>query len=278
MISLSYNLSPGIKKCLTQIDTSRREILLTPTAPARLLELQWKSSQGNLVSWASLLPNDKPSSAKLKTALTHVRQVWIGAPMSIAPRAIEPLDAIFGTRLATSSDTAKILKYLDSDSFHPVLQAAIAHLHFAPSPIAFLVAHMYLCRRGYDCNGMVCPDGFWPQNHESYAGLLAQSQKAASITPWLEFYAQAAVYQYGLGYRALLHQSSEISKGIWTLSDRQKNILVLLDSPEASITNRGVQKRFTISQVTASRDLAKLVTLSLIYPHGRGRSVYYTRV
>lgn len=29
---------------------------------------------------------------------------------------------------------------------------------------------------------------------------------------------------------------------------------------------------------TASRDLAKLVTLELVFPHGRGRSTYYTKV
>ena len=278
MISLSFNLSPGIKKCLTQIDALRKEILLTPLTPEKLLELQWKGTQGNLASWASLLPDGKPSSTKLKAALAHVRQVWTGSSLSVGPGAIEPLDRILGTRLATSGDTAKVLEYLGSGTFHPVLQAAIVHLHFAPSPLAFLVPLLFIYRRRYECNTMVCMDGFWPINRDSYMRQRTQNQKSASITPWLEFYAQAAVYQYGLAHRAALHQSSEISKGVWTLSDRQKAILSVLESPGASITNRGVQRKFKISQVTASRDLANLASLTLVYPHGHGRSTYYTRV
>ncbi len=45
-----------------------------------------------------------------------------------------------------------------------------------------------------------------------------------------------------------------------------------------TITNKKVQKLFKVSQITASRDLAKLASVGLLFTHGKGRSVYYTKV
>ena len=263
-----------------QIDNFRKEILLTPLPPARLLELQWKCTQAYLTGWNSLLPSTRPAAAavKRKSAFDHIRQVWTGTPASVTPGSIARLDMILGTHAASSADTAKLLEYLGSESSHTILQAAIVHLHFAPSDLAFFVPLMFIYRRLYDCHGVVCIDEFWPKNLDTYTSVLSGNQKTAAITQWLEFYCQAAVYQYGLAHRAVLHQSTEISQGIWTLTERQKTILSLLESPSASITNRQVQHHFKISQVTASRDLAKMVSLNLLYTHGKGRSVYYTKI
>jgi len=35
---------------------------------------------------------------------------------------------------------------------------------------------------------------------------------------------------------------------------------------------------FKVSQITASRDLSKLGALGLLFIHGKGRSVYYTKI
>lgn len=69
-----------------------------------------------------------------------------------------------------------------------------------------------------------------------------------------------------------------MAEGFFELNDRQKSILNMLDQPTASITNRLTQKAYKVSQITASRDLAKLTTLGFLFSHGKGRSVYYTRV
>ena len=278
MISLSFNLSPDIKTCLTQIDDFRKEILLTPLTQTKLVELQWNARQAYLTSWESLLGKHRVSTAKLTIAFDHVRQAWTGSPVSVSTGVIAPLAKLLTSRDAAGSDTEKVLAYLDSDSIHPILQAAIAHLNFAPSPLACLVSLIYLARRGYDGNWMVCIDQFWPSHQNAYKNVLGQSQMAASITSWLEFYTQGALYQFGLTHTAVLHPSKETSRGIWALSDREKAILNVLEKPGTSITNRDVHKRFKISQVTASRDLAKLAALNLVYPHGHGRSTYYTRV
>ena len=62
------------------------------------------------------------------------------------------------------------------------------------------------------------------------------------------------------------------------LTERQKEIVRLSAHPEATLTNASLQKRFSVSQITASRDLARLTGLGLLFAHGRGRSIYYTKV
>ena len=64
----------------------------------------------------------------------------------------------------------------------------------------------------------------------------------------------------------------------WEITTRQKEIMMYLENPTASVTNKTVQKLFNISQITASRDLARLANLGLLLAHGKGRSVYYTKV
>ena len=278
VISLSYTISPGIKTCLSQIDNFRNEILLTPLPSPKLLELQWKTTISYLTSWTNLLnsPLDPafiaqlishptqprlPATAKtvltLKSALDHIRQNWD------YPRP---------------PGNEQIWEYLNTGGLHPILQAAVSHLHFAPSPLAFLIPLVYICRRGYDCHSLVCLDEFWPKNPDTYHQLLTQNSKSVSITQWLEFYCQAAVYQFGLAHRAILNLPQETHKGIWQLSDRQKAILALLETPGSSITNRKVQKLYQVSQITASRDLSRMASLGLFFSHGHGRSVYYTRI
>ena len=245
MISLSFNLSPGLKSCLVKIDNFRSEILTTPLPPARLMELQWKATQGYLTAWGGR-----------RAALDRIRQSWT-------------------TDLPAG--TTPVLEYLDSPGLHPILQAAIAHLAFVP-PYSYLVPQVYLHRRGYDCHGLVCIDEFWLKNRDTYSQLLTTNATSTSITQWVDFYAQAALYQYALTQRAVLAPSTESPKGLWSLSDRQKTLLTRLEAPGSSITNRQVQKLFKISQITASRDLSKMASLGLLFAHGHGRSVYYTRI
>ncbi|MCX6732604.1 MAG: hypothetical protein NTV98_03635 [Candidatus Roizmanbacteria bacterium] len=52
----------------------------------------------------------------------------------------------------------------------------------------------------------------------------------------------------------------------------------LFSTPGAKVSNRMVQKKFKVSQITASRDLAKLADSGLIFAIGKGRSTYYTKV
>ena len=74
----------------------------------------------------------------------------------------------------------------------------------------------------------------------------------------------------------ILHKNNA-SASLWRLSNRQKLIMEKLENPNIKITNREVAKMFAVSQITASRDLSKMVNLGILLPHGKGRSVYYTK-
>lgn len=77
--------------------------------------------------------------------------------------------------------------------------------------------------------------------------------------------------------KSISTQDNVKANSLWKLNDRQKKILDIMENPELKITNKIVQKQFGISQITASRDLAKMVNLGVLLPHGKGRSVFYTK-
>jgi Fic family protein len=94
---------------------------------------------------------------------------------------------------------------------------------------------------------------------------------------WLLFFAQSMHTHLGYVLKKLHTPQRAIHTNHTILTQRQRTILHLLDNPEAIITNKTVQTHCRVSQITASRDLGKLASLLLIAPHGKGRSVSYTR-
>ncbi len=74
-------------------------------------------------------------------------------------------------------------------------------------------------------------------------------------------------------------ESSTINKAdsFFDLNERQKEIISLVDKPNSKISNKHVQKIFNVSQITASRDLAKLASLGLLFAISKGRSTFYTK-
>jgi len=100
-----------------------------------------------------------------------------------------------------------------------------------------------------------------------------------NLTIFLEYYANgiserlAEVEKDVAGIRLHLN----IPARDFEINDRQREMLVLFEQPDMSLTNRKVQKLFKVSQITASRDLARMAALGLIFAHGKGRSVYYTK-
>ena len=75
----------------------------------------------------------------------------------------------------------------------------------------------------------------------------------------------------------LSYASSPAPTTLKRLTIRQKEILYLLEKPETPITNKQIQQVFKVSQITASRDLARLSIVGLLLPHGKGRATYYTK-
>lgn len=105
--------------------------------------------------------------------------------------------------------------------------------------------------------------------------------KSATITQWLEYYGETMIHQLEKIVSFISAAPATIPsvpRAFWKLTDRQRIILEDLEEPGLMVTNKAVQAKFKVSQVTASRELNKLSTLGLIFPHASGRSTYYTKV
>ena len=317
MISLSYTVTSLLQDHLKTIDTLRRSILLTPLSPSREQKLLWQASidriYGTLILSGShvtkkliaetlMSPKKRPSPeestiATAKNVLDFIRNEWTGNSKSITQGSIEelathlfPKDRVRVARTIETKtrDIHQVLAYLEVKPDHPILMAATLHYAFLVDPLlpwdngrlGRAVCGIFLAKYGYNVRGMIAPEAVVAESKETYQRSLEAAQRDTTITSWLEYYSKILMtaLERLADATQVEKETSDVSRRLFSLSDRQNALLSLLENPTTTITNRVVQKRFKVSQITASRDLAKLSSLGLLYPHGKGRSVYYTRV
>ncbi len=301
MLILSYNLTPGLDLALKKIDKLRDRILLTPLNPKNEIILSWQAVLQHLSGWAHLsnqpltpdaiekillLPNPAKSNSPFiqkvvgyRNALHHLRLEWIANPQTISPSHLKKLASILNVNYSHEDEIVSLLGYIQSGNVHPIIQSAIAHLYFYPSRLSYLTSLLILYKHNYDSKRLISLEDYWNSNKSDYLEVLQQATKLGHITLWLEYYCKAVIFQMESILKHMTQPTPPNHPGTkyWQLSDRQKDILLLLDPPNLTISNKKVQSQFQISQVTASRDLAKLASLNLLIPHGHGRSVIYTR-
>lgn len=312
MINLSYNLSSKIKGSLEEIEDLRSKILLIPLSSKTEVRLRWESMikraywslvlHENQLSKADIIKliSSSPASKKrlteedqevlgYKKALDYIRQDWLVSDKNISPKTIISLHDIAckGNFIATEASLKQILDYLQASSEHPIIQAAILHaalldLHAftkGNGRTARLTTYLLLYKHGYDFRGQLFLDEYFKKDLVSYRENTDKVLSGANMTLWLEYFAQAVVNQLEKALTDVLQgkYSLDVEKNLFELNDRQKEILSLLDQPNVTITNKKAQKMFKVSQITASRDLTRLATLGLLFDHGKGRSVYYTK-
>jgi DNA-binding transcriptional ArsR family regulator len=311
MLSFSYTTELQLKETLNATDRLRMQILSLPLSPKTETKLIWEGIA--IRTWATLslagytapkheiatiLANPVKSSAAvativgIKNAYIFIHTEWRANPRPITLAALETLFTLTHPRDTRSFSTIEpqlkeLLTYLTTEEEHPVIQAAIAHMAILTMPeltepglFARMVHYLFLAKYGFDLRGYITPDRVWQTDMSTYTRLIEAYPKNHTLTLWLEYIAQSML----TNLEALVSDITEsrfhieYPPSFWELSTRQKEILKLMDMPSASITNREVHKRFKVSQITASRDLAKLTSLGLLYPHGKGRSVYYTKI
>ena len=182
-----------------------------------------------------------------------------------------------------------LLDYLQTTSGSPVIQAAIINIEMEKmqlftehnSLIAHLAADLFLYRYGYDFRGFLAYEAAWMEDADSFKENHGRALNAVSLTLWLEYFAQNIVRQLEGIVRSINKPKSgtiDMRESFWQLNERQKSILNYLDQPQITITNRQIQKKHKVSQITVSRDLARLTNLGFLLSHGKGRSVYYTKI
>jgi len=315
MVNFSYSLSPQLKESLESIDKLLIKILLTPLSPKTELRMKWDSTLDR-VYYSLLLSNEKISRKdiqssltassifrkpkkftsqektilKYKKALDIITQNWIASKSIITPKTIIALHEVAcpGTYKTGSSDLKQVLDYLQTDQDHFVVQAAFAYAAIESihpfsdgnGRIARLVSLMFLYKAGFYARGLICFEENFYKNNDEFKHALKQGTENIYMTSWIEYFADSLSKSLSEKLSAVITASAGFERGkkFYFLNDRQKEILSILDEPNTTITNRKVQNHFGISQITASRDLARLAVLGLLAARGRGRSVYYTKV
>ena len=316
MITIAYTISPYLKRYLEKVELLRQQLILHPITPQRELELQFETTveriqYGLALANKPLLPptiktilanqivfamqknpqRDPEQKAVLdyKTGLDYIKREWILNPESVTEKHFIHLFSFLSNQPMPISEQRlkEIATYLQTSADNPIIQSAIAKLLFRSllsldtygETYSTLCAYLFLYRGGQDCRGMVIFERPWNEEKKIFLGQYQTVVAKENITNWLEYYVKTMASELErilqkIDQNIHLEDQERIGK----LNERQKTIMTLLDDPKTVITNRTVQKIFHISQITASRDLARLTALGLLFTQGKGRSVRYTRI
>jgi Fic family protein len=312
MLNISYNISPKLQEYLGRIEDLRKQILLTPIPQALEMRLRWEAVfsrihyslklAGNPLTKQEMLrllsevghkkvSGDQKTVFTYKEALDYIFGNWQGSTNAVDAETIINLHKIIGNGAlrVPKAGLQYLLDYLQAKMESPIIQAAIINLELEKMQlftenntlISHLAADVFLSKYGYDLKGLLAYEAAWMEEAKDYKENHERALDAVSLTLWLEYFAKNILRQMEEIIRSIKAPKSgatDLRESFWKLNERQKAIISLLDQPTATITNRQIQKKYKISQITASRDLAKLTNLGCLLSHGKGRSVYYTKI
>lgn len=309
MTTIPYALSAQLQESLQKIDALRRDILLIMLTPRDELRFRWQALIERIF-WSltlSDIPLGKKEIANLlaetpkkrltlpqqevvayKKAFDYIYQDWLASQKPVFLQTVLILHqfACPGRLRVNQESLQKCLSYFQKSHEHPVIQAGLIQFQIlALSPftdgndrLARLLTYLFLYKEGFDCRGFLVLEEYFRRNLTDYQQILKQAAQAGNQTAWLEYFVRGVAIQFKKTLEDIAKGKTrmEMPAPTFKLNERQKEILALMENPGITITNRQVQKLFKISQITASRDLAKLASLGFLFAHGGGRSVYYT--
>lgn len=311
MLNISYNVSPRLSEYLSRIEDLRKQILLTSIPPMLELQLKWDAIFNRTYYSLKLAghPLSKDEALRALTEITrtvrlktsqkeaiaykkaqdYIAQNWLGSEKPVDAQTIILLHEIIGDGKlrVPQAGLQHLLDYIQARSENPIIQAAIVNIEMDKMQlfsnnnklIACLTSLLFLFKYGWDFRGFLAYEAQWTQDEKNYQANCERAKNSVSLTLWLEYFANCVLKQAESISLALTNpKPAELKESFWELNERQKSILDNLASPQVTITNRQIKKKYKISQITASRDLAKMANLGLLLSHGKGRSVYYTRI
>lgn len=317
MINLSYHLSENIQKNLEEIESLKNKVLTTPLNPKRELNLRWEANLSKAYWGLTLADNPltKNQMAKLLNSplpkrlsdhqkevisyietLNHIRYNWTGSIVPVSTKDVLNIydlscKSVFGSTASyyksKEEEVKKIVEFIEKGKDHPVIQAGLLQIELIKlSPfengtgrVARLLSHLLLSKYGYDLRGLLVIENYYREDLVSLKEATKSIEKYKNATFWLEYFTEGIKLSMRETLKQIENQKSEThQKQLWKLSQRQTKILETMENPNIKITNKEVQRMFKISQITASRDLSKMVNLGILLPHGKGRSVFYTKV
>lgn len=310
MQKLSYTLSPTVQQSLRAIESMRQTILLRPLSPKDEHRLRWEATidriyyslrlahspvgKKDIVSILSTAGKYKGKKneeevIRYKRSLDYISHEWMVNTKPIMPQTVTSLyKMVTGEKFgASDQELMEILVFLQTSSENPLIQAFVSYIqlsHLVPqtdvsSKASRLLPYLFLYKPGYDFRGLIVLEAYFYANEKLLRDLSSVITTGESITPWIEHFVNGIGTLVGTIDEHLHEESGGLMPAaFWELTERQKEILSNFDMPGMRITNKKVQASFHISQITASRDLARLANLGFLFPYGKGRSVYYMKV
>ena len=311
---IAFTFSPLLHTRIESIDQYRDRLLTIPLLPRKEIALRTYATEVRILTALkearipmtatelSRLLNTPPKrphpmereALMYRQALIFVRNEWTGKPGLFSHADIEVLMHISGTlsfpRISriiqeSADELSKLIAYCNASNDHPILLTGIVHaymtrtvLHtFSRGRITLLMTVLMLARAGYDARSLLPLESTLFHDQKAYEHALTSIESYGQMTIWLEYFATCVLEAYKtleLHIETIL-KTPEKRVPFSLINDRQKQILILLDAYGTKVTNRDVQKRFGISQITASRDLTRLVSAGYLLARGKGRSVSY---
>ncbi len=311
MKNFSYTRTQSLNQELARIEDLRKELLLTSLSPRTELKLQWNALidyihyllglQGTIIPKEHIsrlltpegkkhLTEKEKNVSQIKNTLDYLYHNWLVNSEPVTAKSLTNLyQAAFTGSLRISEDELNnALRYIQINPEHPVIQAALGQfLMFDLNPFSdknelfsHLVFLMFLYKTGYDFRRMLILEEYFFNNMNRYRDLLSKLRRQTNITEWLEFITSIFVVQLKELLKKIIteKQSPTSFPKQFYMNNRHRAILTYVEQPGVKINNAIVQKLYHVSQITASRDLAKLTSLGLLFPLGKGRSTYYTKI
>lgn len=310
MLNFSYTISPFLKKELETLQMLRDSVLLELMSPKDEMKMQWEA-QIDRIYYSLLMRGErvqkkeivrvltisgktqlKPNEIAIigyKKSLDVLSQHWIYVPdQTVTIKDVLSLySPIFKDFSSKIKDLTTILQFLQVSPEPPIIQSALAFAmvdhtfgnNDDSKRLATLMSYVFMYKNGYNFRNMVVFEEHFALHKSALEGALMGAYQRKNLSPFLDFFIFAVEDQVKKAIQKLKKKDIETiyPPGFFDLSERQKEIMAIVDRPGTRITNKMVQKQFKVSQITASRELAKLATLGLILSIGKGRSVYYTK-
>lgn len=310
MHSLSYTISPNLQTTLKRIESERVKILLHPLSQASEIELRFSANIQRIYfslhlshtmvnqreitrtltnPGRKLLSHQANEVLNYKHGLDYITREWLVQEKPIMPHDIHKLyRTVTDEKLQVSeNELMEILVFLQTSREHNLIQGFVAYIQFtlmiqegnvSAGKVARLLPYIFLYKTGLDFRGLLIVEEYFYQNEKLVRELKEAALRKESVTVWVEHFVGSITTQLEKIVDDLtqMDKSDEKTKS-WNLTERQKEILTGFDTPGIRITNKKVQQLFRISQITASRDLARLASLGFLFQYGKGRSVYYMR-
>lgn len=311
MENFFYTVTPELKEKLENLKKLHDSVTLTLITPKDEVKAQWEATlnrithsilvNGTHTSKTSVIRILRPNKTKrnsaeeklvaaYKQAYDHARQTWYASDNRLNEESLRAIIRFFVTpQLSTTHDKLEhMLSFVQIPSEHPIVQASLCHaliqinkpFNDGNQHLATIIPYIFLYKHGYFFRNMLDLEEYKIQNKQTYEDCLKTIKESNNLSGIIEFYTNAILKQTEQIQTKLQEKKfdTEQSDSFFHLTDRQKQILALFDEPGLRLTNRKVQELFDVSQITASRDLAKLAELNLLFSSGKGRSVFYTKI